>query len=474
MVLLVAGSGGCTPPPDPASTPEEPRGLPSPVRTASAPGSGPLGLKWSWFQPATFDFVEHASGGWTFHEVEWCDIEPTPGERRWREIDGIVDRALALGHQPLLKLRTGQCWGTLPPVLGGLDPTEAVGKTTSTPPADVAAYLAFVSDVVQRYAARGVHDWAVENEVDVANHWASDLPSYDALVRQVVPVIRAVDPEARVLDAGLSSTSYGVAMATSLLASGDEAGALRVYRDHYARRIEGAASRWPDVATVDELRAVLAGAPALRSVEALDLAAGLATDGVVDAFQLHYYESAAALPELLRMLRTRLGDTVPIEAWEVGVAWPGGDYTEQAHASEVMRLVAALLAHDIRRIVYLPVAFTPGHRTQVFRGLTHEDGELLVAGHTWLALVDAVDGMADTAPTPIEGDLTGVAWTADGGDAAILWAVGDPAALPGDVELRVLDAAGLEVDRDLPVGTEPVLVIGAPGEDLVGGLTDGG
>ena len=461
--LLLVPLASCT---DPA-TPTEPRApeptpsLATPTATRT-PGTSPLGLKWSWFQPDTFDFVRTTSGGWTFAELDWCEVEKVQGQRDWSETDEVVQESIELGHEPMLKLRTGQCWATQPPTTGDIDTTEAAWKKPSTPPVDPAAYLAFVTEAVQRYAALGVHEYAVENEVDVVNFWATDVAAYEQLVREVVPAIRAADPEARILDAGLSSTSYGVVLAADQLAAGDEAGALQTYQDHYGRRLASGVSRWPAVTTADELRGVLAGVPAQRSVAAEDLAVRLAHDGVVDAYQLHYYEPVAALPALLDHVQERLGDSVPIEAWEVGVAWPGDDYDERAHADQVFRLTATLLAHDVHRVVYLPVAYTPDEKTQVFRGLAHADGTLLPAGQGWIALNDALADLGDDAqPAPLSGALTGVAWTADGVDHAIVWSTGEPTPLPDGAVESVVDATGAEVPADQPVGEAPVLVTGS-------------
>lgn len=419
--------------------------------TLRSPGSGPLGLKWSWFQPGAWDLVQDARGGWTFQEVEWCDVEPSPGQWTWDELDEVVARAVELGHRPMLKLRTGQCWATLPPTDAAPDPTEARHKTTSTPPADLTAYLAFVDQVVRRYAAQGVHTWAIENEVDVPNHWAAPVASYGVLARAVAPVVRAADPQAHLLDAGLSSTGYGVAVADDLLTAGDPDAALAAYELHYGRRQAGDASRWPAVATADELAAVLATPAARRSVEALDLAATLLADGVVDAWQLHFYEPSGALPSVLDLLDRRLGGTDRVEAWEVGVAWPGDDWTEEAQATEVLRMVALLMARDVRPIVYLPVAWTPTDEAQVFRGLAHDDGTVLAAGRVWLELVDALTGLGTEPPTALGGRLAGVTWRTPDGERAVVWATGDPVDLPGH---GVIDS-------------DPRLVLGSPGQRLV-------
>jgi hypothetical protein len=417
--------------------------------------------------------VRRSSGGWTFTEVEWCEVEPSPGQRDWSQLDAVVRESFDVGQEPMIKLRTGQCWGTLPPEAGVLDQTEATAKTPSTPPSDVDAYLAFVTDLVRRYAAMGVHQYAVENEVDVVNFWAADPAAYDDLVRAVAPAVREADPQARVLDAGVSSTSYGVALAADLLASGDEAGALETYQHYYDRRLAAGLSRWPPVSSAAGLRGLLDEAAARRSIDSVEVAVGLATDGVVDAYQLHFYENVELLPRLLDFVSDRIG-SVPIEAWEIGVAWPGAGFDEQAQADELLRMVALLLADDVRRIVYLPVAFTPGDREQVFRGLIHQDGTPMLAAHTWVTLVDALAGLGDGALTPLSGDLTGVVWHHGKRDAGIVWATSEPTALPGQGIAEVLDVAGRESDRDQPVGSAPVLVVGSVGEDLASRLADGG
>jgi hypothetical protein len=427
-------------------------------------------LKWNRFQPQTADFVRRTAGGWTFTEIEWCEVEPNPGQRDWSTLDEAVSSIRDLGHEPMIKIRTGQCWGTSAPLTGGFDRTEATFKTPSTPPTDLPAYLAFVTDLVHRYAALGVHEYAVENEVDVTNFWAADVADYDRLVRQVAPAIRKADPEARVLDGGVSSTSYGVALAADQLASGDEDGALSTYQRYYSRRIRGGVSRWPLVSSVGSLRVQVNSEMGQRSVQAVDLATRLATEGVVDVYQLHFYETVEALPQLLDFLTDRIGGAAPIEAWEAGVAWPGSDYDQREHAEETYRLVALLLARGVRRIVYLPVAYTPGDRTQVFRGLVLDDGTPLLAGHAWVALTDALAGLGDGTLTPLTGDLSGVAWSGANGDGAIVWATGEPTALPGGSAERVLDAAGGEVDVDQRVGDAPVLVLGSAGQDLAGAL----
>lgn len=230
-------------------------------------------------------------------------------------------------------------------------------------------------------------------------------------------------------------------------------------------------SRWRPVTSGADLAQVLAGDAARRSLEAFDLTARLVADDVVDVFQLHFYEPSVVLPGVLDLLRERLGPDVAIEAWEVGVAWPGADFTEQAQVTEMLRLVALLLREDVRRIVYLPVAYTPSPRPQVFRGLVLEDGTLLAAGRVWLRLAEALQELTGP-PVALTGAVSGVAWASDTGQSAIVWSTEAPVVLPDGLATAVVDTSGNEVDPAAPIGAEPVVVVGSADLDLAQRLRD--
>ncbi|MGB0100789.1 MAG: hypothetical protein WBP61_10965 [Nocardioides sp.] len=441
-------------------------GATGPVTPQAAPGSGPLGLKWSWGQPETFDFVASAAGGWTFLEVEWCHVQPDPGTFDWTRVDSVVREARALGYETMLKLRTGQCWATEPPSAARRDTTENTTKTPSTPATDEAAYLAFVRETVRRYAARGVDDYAVENEPDVVNLWSAPVVDYERLAIRVAAAVHDVHPGAHVLDAGASSTAYGVAMAAASIDQDPDA-ALRTYQAYYARRIDGGMSRFPAVADVNELQRVLASEPAQRAVQAVETGIRLANSDAFDAYQLHFYEDPAQLPELLGYLGGRLQDDVPIEAWEVGVAWPGATYDEQVQAEDVFRLVGSLLDGGVRRIVYLPAAYSPApEKVQVFRGLTHADGEMLPAGQGWVALATALKGLHDAPVASAGGELRGATWRIGQRQAALLWSSGGQVSLDADDVDQVVDASGAVVEGPPVIGSAPVLVLGSAGGEL--------
>lgn len=438
-----------------------------PVPASLPAGHHVLGLKWNWSQPATLDYAAGTGSGLTFAEVEWCSVEPVQGARDWSRTDQIVRDSQQLGHEVMLKLRTGQCWATQPPDPGVPDRTEVVRKTPSTPPVDEAVYRGFVTELVSRYAAMGVHTYAVENEPDVYNFWAGTIAEYEDLVRLVVPVIREADPGARVLDAGLSSTGYGVVLAQRLTEQGDPEAALAAYQGYYARRIEGGASRWPQVDDTTELSRVLATAPATRAVEVLRASARLVDEGVVDAYQLHFYEPTSELQAVLDLVRDSVG-TADVEAWEVGVAWPGDGYDAVVSAAETVRLVATLLAEGVTRVVYLPLAYTPGTTPQVFRGLIDESGQVFPAGESFRLLAGLLRAGGDRELHRVDPGtgLTGVVVDrGDQGQVAVLWTTGGEVSLAVDDDETVVDHLGNPLSSDVTVRQDPV-VITSPGPSL--------
>src|SRR5206468_8589508 len=108
-------------------------------------------------------------GGDTFYELVWCDVEPAPGLRNWSRIDEVVGGAAAVGFEMNLKIRIGSCWATG----SRLEARGGKNKTASLMPTDMKAYDEFVRAVVSRYAPRGVHRYAVENEVNGNGFWQS-------------------------------------------------------------------------------------------------------------------------------------------------------------------------------------------------------------------------------------------------------------------------------------------------------------
>jgi hypothetical protein len=446
----------------PASTTTAPA-APTTTTAGTAAGGHPLGAKWNWYQyrdsPSILAGIERLGGGSTFLELVWCYAERDDGRpgTDWSLYDGQVRQAADLGYEAMIKLRTGTCALT-----GGADDGSPLDDPSALP-ADPVAYDAFVAEAVARYAAQGVHRWAIENEVDARNSWSPAPAEYEAFARRVAGVVREADPDAVVYDSGLSGTVYGVSFAADRLEEGNAAGAADLYEGSYRRGVPGS-QRFPPGDTPGAVTAAAGGDLGRRVQEALDVTARLAGDGVVDRWQLHWYEPVEVLPEALADLRARLPDGFPIEAWEAGVYWPGADYDPAAHAAETVRLVAELLAQGVERVVYLPVFYTVGGRQpqEIWRGLYEPSGQARPAAaafETMTALTS--DAKAFTAL----GD-TGLGIDRPDGSVAVVW---DRTLPPPPAGATATDPTGTPVpwSSAMDVGDAPLVVRSPqPLEDL--------
>ena len=434
------------------------------------PGVGapnPFGIKWNWAQlEALGGPLARTAGGATFFELVWCEVEPTRGRRRWAVPDAVVEGARRLGYELFLKLRVGACWTT-----GHSPQDRSRGKVASAMPEDLDAYRGFVTAAVERYAAAGVAAFAVENEVNARNHWVGTPADYRRLATVAAAAIRAAAPTARVLDSGISSIGHGVALAAARLEQGRGSDAVAIYRRYYERRWADRGFVYPRVSSTGELRAVLDEDRARRATEYLDATVGLVRSGVFDAVQLHFYEPWPLLPTVIDHLRLRLGRGTPIEAWEVGVAWPDDSFDTGRHAAETVKLLVTLLTSGVRRAIYLPAAYTPGglRAKEVWRGLFLPSGRARPAAAAYAALVAAASGPDVRWRAVRHAGLAGVGFDRQEAAVVLVWSEGGSTlAGPAPAGVVATSVGGARRTWDsggLRVGTDPVLISWPAGLD---------
>jgi hypothetical protein len=427
---------------------------------AGAPQPAELGVKWDWDKFTTYQpYLQSFARGDTFYELVWCDVEPTPGAVDWSAIDQVVNGAAKVGFEMNLKIRTGSCWATA----ARLGARGEKNKTASLLPTDLAAYQDFVKAVVTRYAPRGVHRYAVENEVNGDGFWQATPAQYESLVRTASTVIRATDPKAIVLDGGISATAYGAGVAQWLLDQGRNDEAVAAYNAFYERRFVVRAGQLPRVHDVAGLRAALKGAQPAQNLAFLEATFRLAAGGVIDAYQLHFYEPWGNVPLLLSYLHSRLPANLPIESWETGIFWPGGD--ETAMSGETVKLTSLLLAGGVRRIIWLPTAHDPGGKkaTEDRWGLFGKDDQPRASALLYRDLAKATAG---SAVQGLPGDqVRGVSLSHEEKTVMVLWSDGTAhlaGPLPAGSDVRSADGgtgpgdpAALALDRTPLVVTLP-------------------
>jgi hypothetical protein len=454
FVLLACLATACTGGKEKSGTRPETGTAPLPTAAAVPPtraAGDPLGLKWAWGRDDTSPYIRTIREGSTFFEMAWCDVEPQPGRFDWSRVDGVARSTREFGYVLFLKIRVGSCWVTEGQI------GQARGskrKTASAMPKDLGAYQAFVRSVVQRYSPMGVYEYAIENEPNARNFWVGTAAEYERLVTLGAQAIHSANPAAKVVDAGVSSPAYGVAIANRLLQEGRDGEAVSSYQRYYARR---PTSSYRPVSSADELRSVLASDTARRSLDFIAASQRLAAGHVVDVYQLHFYESWQNVPALLDYLRASLPPSFPVQAWEVGMFWPGGPDDSRLRAAEVTKAAALLLGSGVRPVIWLPLSPGPG---DIRYSLLNDDGSVRPTGIAVQQLAAAATGA--TAQVVDAAGASGVAFTRRGQSTMVLWSNGDAtlAAPPGP-------GAGAETAGGAPLswgsgglhlGTDPVII----------------
>jgi hypothetical protein len=192
--------------------------------------------------------------------LEWWRVERAPGRFDFGDYDGYVADAATAGVN-ILPVLMG------PPSFRSSRP-PASRSHAMFPPKSNAAFAAFVAAAVRRYGPTGsfwrahkdipyvpIHSWQVWNEPNIPNFWRSgpNARQYVALLRAGARAIRAADPDAEVVAAGLPNSRLGVPFleyVERMYAAGAK-GAFDTLAIHpYSRNVEGLLSLAESARTV--------------------------------------------------------------------------------------------------------------------------------------------------------------------------------------------------------------------------------
>ena len=127
----------------------------------------------------------------------WRQIEPTRGEYHWQYPDEVVRGAEYYGLELVIRLDQHPRWASRAPI------------TLNAPPDNLSDYANFVARVAARYRER-VRAYVIWNEPNLAREWGGRPPDpegYVALLRTAYRAIKAADPNALVVSAGLAPTN---------------------------------------------------------------------------------------------------------------------------------------------------------------------------------------------------------------------------------------------------------------------------
>ncbi|MBM4436611.1 MAG: O-antigen ligase family protein [Actinobacteria bacterium] len=186
---------------------------PDAIRFADAPAIGANTFLHREPDPAKvhreLEALRGAGIGLIRQEFQWTEIEPLgkgrfvdgQGADTWSKYDRIVAAAQATGIEILARLDRPPAWAT-----PGFDP--AASPAVQTPPANLDDFADFAAALAARYRGR-VRYYQIWNEPNLFGEWGRRPPdpgAYLAMLRRASERIRAANPEAVIVLAGLAPT----------------------------------------------------------------------------------------------------------------------------------------------------------------------------------------------------------------------------------------------------------------------------
>lgn len=158
-----------------------------------------------WWRPEVADrdlnLLTQAGFNWVKQDFAWREIEGAgKGVFDWSHTDVIVEMAYdRFGVNILARVDRQPGWAT-----GG----RCAEGVEMGPPDDLQDYADFLTALATRYKGK-IGAYAIWNEPNLAREWCGNPPSpeeYAALLKIAYDAIKAVDPNAIVISAGLSPT----------------------------------------------------------------------------------------------------------------------------------------------------------------------------------------------------------------------------------------------------------------------------
>lgn len=148
------------------------------------------------------ELVQQMGFGWVKQKFAWRDIENiTKGEYDVYRPDRIVDAVNAAGLKLLVRIDRQPLWAQ----------ADQSSLIENGPPADLQDFADFCSWLATRYRGR-IHAYQVWNEPNLHREWGWQPPDpagYTALLKVCYEAIKAADPAAIVISAGLAPTGVG-------------------------------------------------------------------------------------------------------------------------------------------------------------------------------------------------------------------------------------------------------------------------
>ncbi|MCG3206877.1 MAG: hypothetical protein FOGNACKC_00476 [Anaerolineae bacterium] len=143
--------------------------------------------------------IQDAGFRWVKQELPWRELEGAgKGQWQWATADRIMDQIDAHNLKVIVRLGAQPAWAS-----------GSVALPEVSPPDDLQDFYDYVFAVASRYKGR-VEAYQVWNEPNLAREWGNRPPNpaeYTALLKMGYQAVKAADPDAIVISAGMAPTT---------------------------------------------------------------------------------------------------------------------------------------------------------------------------------------------------------------------------------------------------------------------------
>lgn len=336
--------------------------------------------------------VKELGAHWIRLQIRWGTLEPALNQYNWKPVDKLIRQVKENNIGIALIIYTGQGWATY------CDPKIAtLNKKTHCPPKDLTnlwdeqygyskTYYNFLYNLAKRLKGY-VNYFIIHNEVNTLRFWHATPGAYLRLRKTAYKAIHDANPEAIVIDNGLASGVWGIAIVNDLLRQGRDREAVDFGNSFFARQIDS------PFKTAEEILSQAAEKRKKEKQRAIDFAEEIFKEPAFDWFSFHFYDNVEALPQVISWIKEQMkknGYERPIIISECGYADSRGSLDDPLvqgkAARDLVKMHLIAFSQGVLQLHWLPIQeYFPqaGKFNASLKGLFSQNGEIRPAGRAW-------------------------------------------------------------------------------------------
>lgn len=332
------------------------------------------------------------SARWLRSQTRWDNLEPKPSQYNWLPMDKLRRLASENNLGITLIIYTGQGWASY------CDPSiSTLNKKTHCPPKDLSnvwderygyskTYYNFVYNLAKHLKGY-INHFIIHNEVNSLRFWHAAVGQYLRLRKTAYKAIHDANPEAIVIDNGLASPVWGIAIVDDLLRQGKDNEAVDFGNSFFARQVSSPFKTGEDILKHAEQKR------GREKQRAMEFAREIFKEPAFDWFSFHFYDNVESLPQVISWIKEQMGKNGYERSMiisECGYADSRGSLddplVQKKAARDLVKMHLIAFSQGILQLHWLPIQEEfpeAGKLNTNLKGLFSKTGEIRPAGRAW-------------------------------------------------------------------------------------------